>query len=167
MGSAWRRTRRSASRPPSATARIVTAPNPRPARAPATPISHPTIGPPIGVEPWKATNHSDITRPRIAGAAVSWRVELAIDMNEMLPQPTSGRTASSSGRLGASVATASAAAKPAAAMVSGRSPILPRAATTSPPSTAPTPIAAVMNPKPVAPACSPRLAITGSVTWNS
>ncbi len=31
----------------------------------------PTIGPPIGVEPWKATNHSDITRPRISGAALS------------------------------------------------------------------------------------------------
>ena len=29
------------------------------------------------------------------------------------------------------------------------------------------PIAAVMNPKPVEPTCSPRLAITGSVTWNS
>jgi hypothetical protein len=29
------------------------------------------IGPPIGVEPWKATNHSDITRPRIVGSAVS------------------------------------------------------------------------------------------------
>jgi hypothetical protein len=29
------------------------------------------IGPPIGVDPWKATNHSDITRPRIEGWAFS------------------------------------------------------------------------------------------------
>ncbi len=44
----------------------------------------PTIGPPIGVEPWKATNHSDITRPRISGSEFSCRVELPVDMNEML-----------------------------------------------------------------------------------
>ncbi len=47
------------------------APSPSPARAPSTAITAPTIGPPIGVEPWKATNHSDITRPRIDGAALS------------------------------------------------------------------------------------------------
>ena len=145
----------------------MTVPIPRPARAPATAINQPTIGPPIGVEPWKATNHSDITRPRISGAAVSWRVELAIDMNEMLPQPTNASATSSSGRSGASVATASAAANPAAAIVSGRMPILPRAATRSPPSTAPAPIVAVMNPNPADPTWRARVAMTGSVTWNS
>ena len=150
-----------------ATAKMVAAPNPRPARAPATPISQPTIGPPIGVDPWKATNHSDMTRPRMSGAAVSWRVELAIDMNEMLPHPTKARATSSSGRLGAIVASVSAIPNPPAASASGRVPIFPRAATTSPPSTAPMPIAAVMNPKPAEPTCSPRVAITGSVTWNS
>jgi hypothetical protein len=49
----------------------VTAPTPRPARAPNAAITQPTIGPPIGVDPWKATNHSAITRPRIAGSAFS------------------------------------------------------------------------------------------------
>ena len=61
----------SVSAPAPAASRHVTAPSASPARAPATAISPPTIGPPIGVDPWKATNHSDITRPRISGAAPS------------------------------------------------------------------------------------------------
>ena len=52
------------------------APTPSPARAPAAAITQPTIGPPIGVEPWKATNQNDITRPRMSGRAVSCSVEL-------------------------------------------------------------------------------------------
>ena len=49
-------------------------------------MTPPMIGPPIGVEPWKATNHSDMTRPRIEGSAVSWSVEFPVDMNVMLAQ---------------------------------------------------------------------------------
>ena len=82
--------------------RQVIAPRPSPARAPSTPMVAPTIGPPIGVEPWKATNHSDITRPRIAGSAVSCSVELPVAMNEMLAPPASASAISSSGRVGAS-----------------------------------------------------------------
>ena len=41
------------------------------ARAPASAITQPMIGPPIGVEPWKATNQSDMTLPRIVGVDVS------------------------------------------------------------------------------------------------
>jgi hypothetical protein len=124
-------------------------------------------GPPIGVEPWKATNHKDITRPRISGAEVSCKVELPVDMNEMLAPPARPSAISSRSRLGASVANVIATANPNAAITSGRRPVLPRAATSSPPATAPMPIAAVMKPKPLAPTCRPRLAITGSETWNS
>jgi hypothetical protein len=124
-------------------------------------------GPPTGVEPWKATNHSDITRPRISGSAASWRVELPVAMNVMLAPPANARAASSSPSDGATVASATATPNIAAARTSGCSPVVPRAATRRPPAIAPTPIAAVMNPKPVAPACRPRLAITGSETWNS
>jgi hypothetical protein len=52
--------RRAASMPNKATSKQVTAPTLRPARAPAAAITQPIIGPPIGVEVWKATNHSDI-----------------------------------------------------------------------------------------------------------
>ena len=147
-----------------ATATQVIAPSPRPARAPATAITQPTIGPPIGVEPWKATNQSAITRPRIDGSAPSCRVELPVDMKEMLAAPTNPSATSSNARFGASVASVIAAPKAAEATTSVRMPVFPRAATTRPPATAPSPIAAVMKPKPVAPACRPRLAITGSVT---
>ena len=44
------------------------APTASPARAPATSMIHPISGPPIGVEPMNATDHSDITRPRIRGS---------------------------------------------------------------------------------------------------
>ncbi len=145
----------------------VIAPSPRPARAPSAPITAPTIGPPIGVEPWNATNHSDITRPRISGAAPSCRVELPVDMNVMLAAPTNASATSSSASVGAPVARPIATLNAEAASTSGRSPVLPRAAISRPPATAPTPIAAVMKPKPVAPACKPLLAITGSETWNS
>src|ERR1019366_3231521 len=159
--------RRTAISPSSATSRQVIAPMPSPARAPSAAISQPTIGPPIGVEPWKATNHSDITRPRMLGAAFSCRVELPVDMNEMLAPPTSARARSSIGRLGARPANASNTPNAVAAATSVGRPVLPLVATTRPPTTAPTPMAEVMKPKPVAPTCSPWLAITGSVTWNS
>jgi hypothetical protein len=88
-------------------------------------------------------------------------------MNEMLAQPTNISAMSSIGRLGASAANDMVTPKPLAATTSGRTPIFPRKATSRPPSTAPNPIAAVMNPKPAAPTWSPRLAITGRDTWNS
>jgi hypothetical protein len=106
----------------------------------------PIAGPPIGVDPCSATNHSAITRPRISGAAASWSVELPVDMNDTLAAPTTASAASSTSRSGAAAASAIAAANAAAAIVTGRRPVRPRAATTRPPATAPTPIAALMKP---------------------
>jgi hypothetical protein len=106
----------------------------------------PTAGPPIGVEPWSATNQRAITRPRIEGSEASWSVVLPIDMNDTLAAPTRARATSSIAMLGAAAARAIVTAKAAAAMVTGRSPVRPRAATTRPPAIAPAPIAAVMKP---------------------
>jgi hypothetical protein len=108
-----------------------------------------------------------MTRPRMAGSAVSCRVELPVDMNVMLAAPPNTSAASSSPSVGAALASAIAIPNTHAAITSGRMPVFPRAATIRPPATAPMPIAAVMNPKPAAPTCRPRLAITGSETWNS
>jgi hypothetical protein len=130
-------------------------------------MSAPMAGPPIGVEPWKATNQRDMTRPRMAGSAVSCRVELPVDMKVMLAAPARESAASSNPSVGATVARAMATPNPVAAIVSGLSPVLPLAAMNRPPMTAPTPMAAVMKPNPVAPTCRPRLAITGRETWNS
>ena len=48
----------------------------------------PISGPPTGVVPWKATCHSAIARPRMFGSELSWMVELPMEMNETLAQPT-------------------------------------------------------------------------------
>jgi hypothetical protein len=94
-------------------------------------------------------------------------VELPVDMNVMLAPPANASAASSSPSVGATVAQPIAIPNTAAPSTSGRRPVLPRAATSRPPATAPMPIAAVMKPNPVAPTFSPLLAITGSETWNS
>jgi hypothetical protein len=93
------------------------------------------------------------------GSAVSWRVAFPVDMNEMLAAPTNASATSSSASTGATVASDIATPKPVAATTSGHVPVRPRVATTSPPATAPKPIAAVMKPKPVDPAWSPREAM--------
>ncbi len=100
------------------------------------------------------------------GAAVSCNVEFPPDMKAMLAPPTSARANSSVSRPGAPAASARTAPNATHAATSIGTPVRPRAATSSPPTTAPTPIAAVMKPYPVAPAWSAS-AITGSVTWNS
>ena len=70
-------------------------------------------------------------------------------MNEMLAPPANASATSSAASVGASVANVIATPNADAASTSGRIPVLPRAATISPPITAPTPIAAVMKPKPL------------------
>ena len=124
----------------------MSAPRPSPARGPSDDITPPTIGPPIGVEPWKATNHSAITRPRICGSARSCSVALPADMKMTDAAPTSASASSSSAMSGAKVAIAMANPNASAPMIRTRAPILPRLAMVSPPATAPTPIAAVMKP---------------------
>jgi hypothetical protein len=110
------------------------------------------------VDPWKATNHSDITRPRMLGSEFSCSVALPIDMNDTLAPPASASATSSSGRFGARLASPIAVPRPVADMTSGAVPVFPRVATINPPTTAPTPIAAVMKPKPLEPECKPALA---------
>ncbi len=88
-------------------------------------------------------------------------------MNVMLAPPTIASATNSDASEGASAASVIATPNTDAAITSGRSPVLPRAAISRPPATAPMPIEAVMKPNPVAPACRPLLAITGSETWNS
>jgi len=106
----------------------------------------PTAGPPIGVDPCSATNHSASMRPRIAGCEDSWIVELPIDMNDTLAAPTHASATSSIAKSGASAAAIIITANAAAAIINGRRPVRPRAATTRPPQIAPMPIAAVMKP---------------------
>ena len=60
-----------------------------PTRAFDCSMTQPMAGPPIGVEPRKATAHKAMTRPRIEGSDPSCRVELPVARNETLPQPTS------------------------------------------------------------------------------
>jgi hypothetical protein len=87
-----------------------------------------------------------MTLPRIAGSALSCSVEFPVDMNAMLVAPAHASAISSSASVGAALASAIATPNAHAARVRGRSPVLPRAATSSPPPTAPIPIAAVMKP---------------------
>ena len=132
------------------------------ARAEAA-ITAPTIGPPIGVEPWNETNHSDITRPRISGAEPQLQGRVA-DRHERHARAADEASATSStARSGASVASTHRDAEaerrraPAAAVpvrAAGRR-------STRPPTTAPIPIAAVMKPKPLEPACRPWDAMYG------
>ena len=60
----------------------------------------PTMGPPIGVLPRKATVHSAMTRPRICGSALSCSVVLARARNVMLAAPTNTRDTTATGRVG-------------------------------------------------------------------
>ena len=62
-----------------------TPPTRSPHRAPHCAQTKPTSGPPIGVEPCQASAHSDITRPRMAGAVLSWSEVLASELKLTLP----------------------------------------------------------------------------------
>ena len=85
-------------------------------------------------------------------------------MKVTLNQPTPKSAQIAVGRFGASAVAATATPKPKAASVSGRNPVFPRAATTSPPTTAPTPIADVMKPRACGPPSNTKSAAAGSVT---
>src|SRR5580698_3942382 len=115
-------------------------------RAPNCSPTQPTSGPPIGVDPIQATPHSDITRPRMPGVADSCNAVLASELNEMLPYPTNTSATYSRAILGASAAAVMAIPQPAAAMDNPRRLTRLRDAATSPPTTAPAPITAVIAP---------------------
>ncbi len=88
-----------------------------PARAPATSMIQPISGPPMGVDPMKATAHNAMTRPRIAGLASSWSVELPVDMNVMAANPVTPMATNPMARDGASATHNIAMPKPVPAMV--------------------------------------------------
>ena len=70
-----------------------TAPASRPARGPATSASQPTSGAPIGVEPRKTIEYSDITRPRMVGSTAICSALFTPAANVTLAAP-SGTSAS-------------------------------------------------------------------------
>ncbi|SKX83098.1 Uncharacterised protein [Mycobacteroides abscessus subsp. abscessus] len=88
-------------------------------------------------------------------------------MNETLSQPTKNSATIASHKLGAAAVTAMVMPNPVAVTISVRRPVVPRAATMRPPTTAPTPIDDVMNPKACGPPSKTSRAATGSDTWNS
>src|ERR1700690_3638022 len=68
-------------------------PNAKPQRAPATSANQPTIGPPMVVEPRKAIDQNDITRPRICGELSSCNMLLPIEekLIELIPTKTKAK----------------------------------------------------------------------------
>ncbi len=73
-------------------------------------------------------------------------VELPVAMKETLAQPTNSMAAYATPMAGAAAQAMMASPKPVPAMIIERSPVRPRAAVNSPPTTAPMPIAAVRKP---------------------
>ena len=67
---------RKLSNPNNPAARAAKPPRASPQRSPATWANQPTAGPPMVVEPKKAIDQKDITRPRIWGELDSWRMVL-------------------------------------------------------------------------------------------
>ena len=99
------------------------------------------IGPPIGVEPRKATVQRAITRPRISGGVWVWSTELAL-VTKIEPLAPIGTTSSrATGRFGASAATVIVTPNAHAASVTYRKPIDSRLADTSEPARDPTLVA--------------------------
>src|SRR3954471_13555554 len=91
----------------------------RPARAPQVALTKPAIGPPIGVEPRKATAHSAMTRPRISGADASCSVLLPLARKLTLAAPTNAIATSSTAKLGATAAAISRAPKITEVVIQG------------------------------------------------
>ena len=90
-----------------------------------------------------------------------------VERNAVLAAPITSSATSAGATEGASATPVIVALKTSASSVSDRRPTFMRRATTSPPITAPTPIAEVMKPYALAPPCSGPVASSGSTTWNS
>ena len=82
-----------------------------------------------------------MTRPRIAGLASSWRVELIPAAKVTLTAPSGTSAAIAIGSVGAAAATSEVIPNAAEAPISSRSLTAPRAPVTSAPMTEPTAIA--------------------------
>ena len=87
-----------------------------------------------------------MTRPRISGAAASCRLVLDSEMKVMLAAPTSGSTTTMAPNVGMTLATSTSAPNTTPAMPSLRRVGRARLAATRPPTTAPRPMAEVMQP---------------------
>jgi len=87
-----------------------------------------------------------MTRPRISGRLVSWRVTLAVAMNVTLAIPVNAKAAVSSPRAGATASNSIEIPNPAAAPPSSRTVGRAREAAISAPTNEPTPMAAERNP---------------------
>lgn len=94
-------------------------------------------------------------------------VEFPTLMNETLAQPTKSSPTRATPSAGASAVKRIAIPNPRQETIIGRSPVRPRAAVNSPPSTAPIPIEAVMKPKVSEPPWNVRVAKKGRLTLNS
>src|SRR5581483_5938156 len=125
------------------------------------------IGPPTGVDPRKATDHSDITRPRISGAASSWSMVLPSARNVIDAAPTATRAASSAPRPGATAEARMTAPKTTDDQPRVESRPARRPAVHNPPATAPAPMTDDMVAyRPESP-WKVKRASSGRLTWNS
>ena len=150
-----------------AAASAAAAPTPSAHRGLACSAIQPISGPPTGVVPRNATAHNAMTRPRICGAAVICSVALPTERNQTLAAPTSSSEAAAVCTVGEIAVRAVDRPNAADDSTSGWMPVARRLALTSPPTTAPTPMADVIAPRLVAP--SPNVSVTsaGNDTWNS
>jgi hypothetical protein len=121
------------------------APSTSPARGPYACASQPTSGAPIGVEPRKTTEYSDITRPREGPSAASCSDELTPAANVTLAAPSGARIRACSRSVGASAASSSAMPNSAAEPASSPGVTRLRAPDASAPHTEPMPIAVVSS----------------------
>jgi hypothetical protein len=122
-----------------------TAPMTRPARGPYTCATQPTSGAPIGVEPRKTTEYSDITRPREGPSAASWSDEFTPAANVTLAAPSGARISACVSSVGASAASSSAIPNRAADPANRPGVTRLRAPEASAPQTEPMPIAVVSS----------------------
>ena len=79
-------------------------PNAKPQRAPAASANQPTMGTPTVVDPRKAIDQNDITRPRICGELSSCNRLLPIEEKLMEVIPTNTKAKPVSNKLGMNAA---------------------------------------------------------------
>src|SRR5450830_954837 len=86
--------------PSAAAIRAARPPNAKPQRAPTTSANQPTMGPPMVVEPRKAIDQNDMTRPRICGELTNCKVLLPSEEKLIEQTPTNTRASPESSKLG-------------------------------------------------------------------
>src|SRR3954449_5344584 len=136
---------------------MVAAPPPmRVQRAPNVSPTQPTMGEPSGVPPMRTIMYSAITRPRMAGATLIWKVAFAEVIMVSDAMPMTGVQTAKETYDGRSPATISATPNATAARITSRCRIRPRRAASSAPDSEP--IASVVPRRPYSPAGGARRA---------